>query len=126
MSIKSFIDSKFDEITDFIENNQKALDKDEGFRERVVQRCRHWALIASLISGPNLTIGELIRILKSNNMEGVIKFGMDATNNILVVADSKTNYTPESNEVLVDPDKDTFLTVASFLKEFDATIEGVE
>ena len=126
MSIKSFIDSKFDEITDFIENNHDMLDKDEDFLERVSNRCRHWALVASLISGPDITIGELLHVLKDNDMEGIIKFGMDATNNILVVADSKTSYTPASNEVLVDPGKDTFLTVARFLKDFDATIEGIE
>jgi hypothetical protein len=125
MIFKNFFEKQFDLISEFIDEHADEIEENEEFNEKVFNRCRHWAKLASICSDDNITIGELISKLKSMDLQGIIKFGIKASKGFIVVVPDDVDYTPEYNEAVVDPEKDSLLTIARIIKEFDGEIEGI-
>lgn len=126
MILKNFFTMKMETISSFIEDNAEQLDADKDFRAQVKDRLRKWVILASVASSDKMTIGELIHEIKRVDLKGVLKIGIAASEKIIVLKTEGTKYSPRINEEIIDPEKTTtFFTIARFMDEFDATIEGI-
>lgn len=70
---KNYVEAKLDEITKFINENAQYLDNNKDYADKVRKRIADILLVASFIANPSTPIQQLVGVIKSANMDGLIK-----------------------------------------------------